>query len=84
MKEEKRHKLKCINGLIDKGSVDVFVHQFKLNMVNFRSLDAGEHVRFVIRKRPDDNAVTAVIRAESTGKLSEVLLVLLERINHML
>nr|CDP95920.1 Bm9914 [Brugia malayi] len=53
-------------------------------MVNFRSLDAGEHVRFVIRKRPDDNAVTAVIRAESTGKLSEVLLVLLERINHML
>ncbi|VDN82934.1 unnamed protein product [Brugia pahangi] len=44
-------------------------------MVDFRNLDAGEHVPFVIRKRPDDSEVTAVIRAESTGKLNEVLLI---------
>uniref|UniRef100_A0AAF5PL64 Uncharacterized protein n=1 Tax=Wuchereria bancrofti TaxID=6293 RepID=A0AAF5PL64_WUCBA len=35
----------------------------------FSNLDADEHVRFVIRKRPEDSEVTAVISAESSGKL---------------
>lgn len=38
-------------------------------MDGFRSLDAGERVRFVIRKRPEGNEATAVVSAEPGGKL---------------
>ncbi|KAL3997442.1 Cold shock-like protein CspD domain protein [Acanthocheilonema viteae] len=53
----------------DEGGNDVFVHQSELNMDGFRSLDAGERVRFVIRKRPEGNEATAVVSAEPGGKL---------------
>ncbi|VDO46318.1 unnamed protein product [Onchocerca flexuosa] len=50
----------------DKGGDDIFS---ELNMDGFRSLDAGERVRFVIRKRPEGNEATAVVSAEPGGKL---------------
>ncbi|VDK80495.1 unnamed protein product [Litomosoides sigmodontis] len=53
----------------DEGGSDVFVHQSELNMDGFRSLDAGERVRFVVRKRPEGNEATAVVSAEPGGKL---------------
>ncbi|VDO38708.1 unnamed protein product [Brugia timori] len=56
----------------DEGGDDVFVHQAsgsELNMDGFRSLDAGERVRFVIRRRPEGNEATAVVSAEPGGKL---------------
>ncbi|CAG9540729.1 unnamed protein product [Cercopithifilaria johnstoni] len=53
----------------DEGGNDVFVHQSELNMDGFRSLDAGERVRFVIRKKPEGNEATAVKSAEPGGKL---------------
>uniref|UniRef100_A0A915PF74 CSD domain-containing protein n=1 Tax=Setaria digitata TaxID=48799 RepID=A0A915PF74_9BILA len=53
----------------DEGGEDIFVHQSELNMDGFRSLDAGERVRFVIRKRSEGNEATAVVSAEPGGKL---------------
>lgn len=38
-------------------------------MDGFRSLDAGERVRFVIRKRSGGDEATAVVSAEAGGKL---------------
>lgn len=53
----------------DAGGEDVFVHQSELHMEGFRSLDAGERVRFIVRKRAEGVEAINVTSAEPGGKL---------------